>query len=223
MIVVAIIAIIAAITIPSLISSRIASYEIAAVGTLRSLMNAQSTFVTRCVVDQDGDGRGEYGFFTELSGAAVPRTRSVKLAVGDVFSGAFGVVDANGVVGKSGYCYIMYLPTASGPAITEPGGLPAANAADADAQATRWACYAWPINYASSGYRCFMVSQRGEICQAPNQLSATVGLYQGRLGIPAPGSALLPNGGLESNLDGRLPLPSETGSDGQHWSQVAGG
>jgi hypothetical protein len=223
MIVVAIIAIIAAISIPSIVSSRIASYEIAVVGTLRSLMNAQGTFVTRCVVDQDGDGQGEYGFFTELSGSAIPRTRSVRLAVGDVFSGAFAAIDANGVVGKTGYCFIMYLPTAGGPAITEVGGLPGANPADADVQETRWACYAWPIDYGYTGYRCFIVNQQGEICQASNEMSANVGYYEGPLGIPAPGSALLPNGGRESNLDSRFPLPTETGSDGQTWAQVAGG
>jgi prepilin-type N-terminal cleavage/methylation domain-containing protein len=222
MIVVAIIAVIAAITIPSLISSRIASYETAVVGTLRSLMNAQSTFVTRCVVDQDGDGQGEYGFFTELSGTSIPRTKFVKLAIGDVFSGAFGAIDANGVVGKAGYCFVLYLPTAMGPAITEVGGLPAANATDANAQETRWACYAWPVDYGSTGYRCFVVTQQGEICHASNQLSATVGFYDGRLGIPAPGAALVPNG-QESNLEGRFPLPSETGSDGQSWAQVSGG
>jgi prepilin-type N-terminal cleavage/methylation domain-containing protein len=223
MIVVAIIAVIAAITIPSLISSRIASYETTVVGTLRSLMNAQSTFVTRCVVDQDGDGQGEYGFFTELSGTSVPRTRAVRLAVGDVFSGAFGAVDANGVVGKAGYCFVIYLPTASGTAVTETGGLPAADATNADVQETRWGCYAWPIDYGSTGYRCFMVNQQGEIQQASNELGAGIGMFDGRANIPPPGSALLPNGGEESNLDSRFPLPYEIGSDGQSWSQVSGG
>jgi prepilin-type N-terminal cleavage/methylation domain-containing protein len=222
MIVVAIIAVIAAITIPSLISSRIASYETAVVGTLHALMNAQSTFVTRCVVDQNGNGQGEYGFFTELCGTSVPRTKFVKLAVGDVFSGAFGAIDANGVVTKAGYCFTIYLPTATGPAITEAGGLPAANAADASVQETRWACYAWPISYAGTGYRCFVVNQQCEIYQAANQRSATTGFYQGRAGIPPPGAALVPNG-EESNLEGRFPLPTETGSDSQSWSQVSGG
>jgi hypothetical protein len=223
MIVVAIIAIIAAIAIPSLMSSRIASYETAVVGTLRSLVTAQSTFVTRCVVDQDYDGQGEYGFFTELSGSSVPRTRSVALAVGDVFSGAFGVLDANGVVGKAGYCFIMYLPTAGGPAITEAGGLPAADSFNANVQETRWACYAWPIDYGSTGYRCFMVNQQGEILQAGNELAPNTGYYDGKAGIPPPGAALLPNGGREDNLDSRCPLPSEAGSDTQSWSQVSGG
>lgn len=223
MIVVAVIAIIAAIAIPSLISSRITSYETAAVGTLRGLVTAQSTFVTRCVVDQDGDGQGEYGFFRELTGVAVPRTKSSRLRVGDVFSGSFGLVDANGVVSKSGYCYIMYLPTADGPAITEAGGLPAADPDNANAQETRWACYAWPIDYASTGYRCFVVNQQGQVYQASNEAGPSLGIYDGAPDIPPPGAAFVPNGGKEANLDSRFPLPGETGSDGQSWAQVAGG
>ena len=224
LIVVAIIAIVAAIAIPSVISSRIISYETAAVTTLRALVNAQSTFVTRCVVDQDGDGDGEYGFFRELTGVAVPRTKTVKRRVGDAFSGSFGAVDANGVVARTGYCYIMYLPTASGPAVTEAGGLPAANSDDANAQETRWACYAWPIDYPYTGYRCFVVNQQGQVYQAPNEAGGGPGqgVYSGPADIPAPGAALLSNG-QENNLDSRFPRPVEAGADGQRWAPVAGG
>jgi hypothetical protein len=143
--------------------------------------------------------------------------------VGDVFSGAFGAVDANGVVSKGGYCFIIYLPTAGGTAVTEAGGLPPATSADADVQERRWACYAWPIDYGSTGYRCFVVNQQGEVQQASNELGPGVGVYDGRADIPLPGSALLPNGGQEGNLDSRFPRRFETGADGQSWSQVSGG
>ncbi len=222
LIVVAIIAIIAAIAIPSVLSSRIISYETAAAASLRSLVNAQSTFVTRCVVDQDGDGSGEYGFFRELTGIAVPRTRAVKLPVGDVFSVSFGALDANGVVTKGGYCYRMYLPTAGGPATTEAGGLPAPNPLDANNQETRWACYAWPIDYPYSGYRCFVVNQQGEVHQASNEDPGGQGIYSGPGDFPAPGAALVPNGS-EDNLDSKYPLPNGLGADGQRWAQVGGG
>lgn len=223
MIVVAIIAIIAAIAIPSLISSRVISYETSTVGTLRSLVNAQSTFITRCIVDQDGDGQGEYGFFRELTGTAVPRTKASRLRVGDVFSGTFGIVDANGVVGKTGYCFLLYLPTDGGPAVTEAGGLPPANANDANAQETRWACYAWPLMYASTGYRCFVVTHQGEVYQASNEVGPSTGLYSGPANMPPPGAAFLPDGGQEQNLDSRFPRPTEVGTDGQSWAQTAGG
>ena len=223
MIVVAIIAIVAAIAIPSLISSRVISYETSAIGTLRSLVNAQSTFVTRCIVDQDGDGQGEYGFFRELTGVAVPRTKASRLRVGDVFSGSFGTVDPNGVVGKTGYCFIIYLPTAAGPAATEAVGLPAANPNNANTQETRWACYAWPLDYASTGYRCFVVTQQGEVYQASNEVGPATGFYSSPAAIPPPGAAFVPNGGREQNLDSRFPRPGEVSADGQSWAQAGGG
>jgi len=229
MIVVAIIAIIAAIAIPSLISSRIASYETAAAGTLRSLAAAQSTFVSRCIVDQDGDGAGEYGFLQELAGAVAPRGRAAALAPGEVFSAAMGNVNANGVASKSGYAYIVYLPTASGTATTESAGsVPAANAANANVQETRWVAYAWPMDYGSTGYRCFAVNQQAEVYQASNEQAANTPYYNGDGtgsgdSIPPPGAAYVANGGLEANLDSAFPAPGTAASDGQNWSQASGG
>jgi len=223
-IVVAIIAIIAATAIPSLISSRAVSYETAAIGTLRALLSAETTFVTRTIVDQDEDGNGEYGFFRELTGVSIPRSKAAALASGDVFSRSFGSVDENGVVSKSGYCFIIYLPTAGGPAVTEAGGVPAANPDDADVQEAHWLCYGWPAAYSHTGYRVFAVSEQGQILQANNEgTDSDAGIYDGRLEIPQPGAALLENGGRENNLDSRFPHSGEAGSDGQLWTQVGGG
>ena len=229
MIVVAIIAIIAAIAIPSLISSRIASYETAATGTLRSLAAAQSTFVARVIVDQDQDGAGEYGFLQELAGAVVPRTRISALAPGEVFSAAMGNTNANGVTSKSGYAYMIYLPTAAGPAGTESAGaVPAAVAANGNVQETRWVAYAWPMDYGSTGYRCFAVNQQAEVYQASNEQAANTPYYNGDGtgagdSLPAPGAAFVVNGGLETNLDSAFPPPGTAASDTQNWSQASGG
>ena len=229
MIVVAIIAIIAAIAIPSLISSRIASYETAATGTLRSLAAAQSTFVARCLVDQDGDGGGEYGFLQELSGALAARTRAAALAPGEVFSAAMGNVTAGGVASKSGYAYILYLPTAAGAAVTEAAGaVPAANAANANVQETRWACYSWPMDYGSTGYRCFVVNQQAEVYQASNEQAANTPYYTGDGtgagdSLAPPAAAFDPASPLPANLDGAFPGPGVAAVDTQNWSQAAGG
>ncbi len=228
MIVVAIIAIIAAIAIPSLISSRIASYETAATGTLRSLAAAQSTFVARCIVDQDGDGSGEYGFFQELAGSAVPRGRVNALAAGEVFSAAMGNTDAvTGIVSKSGYAYILYLPTAApGPAIHD-GQMPAAPVvADGNPQETRWMSYAWPMDHGSTGYRCFVVNQQAEVYQARNEDAAGAPLYDTDAAgsAPVPGNAALdPASPNAANLDGAFPSPGNPANDGQNWSQASGG
>ncbi|HKB14488.1 MAG TPA: prepilin-type N-terminal cleavage/methylation domain-containing protein, partial [Planctomycetota bacterium] len=69
MIVVAIIAIIASMAIPNLISARGLTNETAAIATLRNLLAAQAQVQAASQIDVDGDGAGEYGTFGELSGA----------------------------------------------------------------------------------------------------------------------------------------------------------
>jgi prepilin-type N-terminal cleavage/methylation domain-containing protein len=225
MIVVAIIAIIAAIAIPSLISSRIASYETAAQGTLRSLAAAETTFVTRCIVDQDGDGSGEYGFLQELTGYAIPRGRAAMLPAGEGISSALGKVDANGISSKSGYCFQLWLPTDAGVAETEgpAGTVPAASATDANVQETRWACYSWPVDHGSTGYRCFVVNQQAEVYQARNDDGAGAALYDGTGTAPPPEAALDPAGVATTNLDGNFPPSGTVSEDGQQWAQSSGG
>jgi len=225
MIVVAIIAIIAAIAIPSLISSRIASYETAAQGTLRSLAAAETTFVTRCIVDQDGDGSGEYGFLQELTGYAIPRGRAQLLPAGEGISSALGKVDATGISSKSGYCFRLYLPTDAGPAETEGplGTVPALSTTDANVQETRWACYSWPVDHGSTGYRCFVVNQQAEVYQARNDNGSGVALYDGVGTPPAPAAAFDPTSADASNLDGNFPPSGTPATDTQTWAQASGG
>src|SRR5262245_9340570 len=73
MIVVAIIAIIASIAIPKLLSARISANENAAIATLRSIASAQAQLQSSCAIDTDADGGGEFGYFGELAGTATLR------------------------------------------------------------------------------------------------------------------------------------------------------
>jgi prepilin-type N-terminal cleavage/methylation domain-containing protein len=225
MIVVAIIAIIAAIAIPSLISSRIASYETAAQGTLRSLAAAETTFVTRCIVDQNNNGSGEYGFLQELTGYVIPRGRAAVLPTGEGISSALGRVDANGVASKSGYCFQLWLPTNAGPAETEgpAGTIPAAATADAIVQESRWACYSWPVAHGSTGYRCFVVNQQAEVYQARNDDGSGKALYSSPTTAPAAGAAFDPASADATNLDGNFPPAGTAAVDGEQWTGAGGG
>ena len=202
---------------------RMKSYERVTADTLRALCAAQATFVARCIVDQDGDGAGEYGFLRELTGASVARTRVAALPPGELLSTALGYVNASGVAVKVGYCHMVYLPTRSGVAATESGGrLPQADAGEANPQETRWIAYAWPRQYGVTGRRVFAVNQGGEVYVAPNQRPDGTPFYTGdgtgaEDVLPTPGAALAPDVGRAENLESWFPEPGQRGSDGQEW------
>ncbi|MHC4491714.1 MAG: prepilin-type N-terminal cleavage/methylation domain-containing protein, partial [Planctomycetota bacterium] len=101
MIVIAIIAIIAAIAIPNLLSARLNSNETAAIATLRNIISAQAQFQTTARADENNNGVGEYGTFAEMSGALGVRAGAVLNP--PVLSTAFRAVNANGQVSRSGY------------------------------------------------------------------------------------------------------------------------
>ena len=169
MIVIAIIAIIAMIAIPNLLSGRLVANETSAIGTLRSLSAAEAGFQARQIVDQDHDGLGEYGFLQELAGSIIPRGAANPLDPASI-SQALGNVDAAGIVTKSGYVYVMFLPSGAGNAVQEPpaGAFPPANAADANTQETVWCCYAIPHTIRNTGNRAFVINQQAAVFATAN-------------------------------------------------------
>ena len=194
MIVVAIIAIIAAIAIPKLMSARISANENAAIATLRSIASAQAQLESSVAVDTDADGGGEFGFFGELAGS-MPLRVFVPVAGGGgnpalgvapddlldppILSTAFGDVvsdgAAEGIVERQGYYFKMYLPdvTVGGvtPGVGEAiaGGAAVATMPSSDDCEILWACYAWPVDAEKTGNRCFFVNQEGDILQFDNR------------------------------------------------------
>jgi prepilin-type N-terminal cleavage/methylation domain-containing protein len=70
MIVITIIAIIASIAVPNLLSAKLAANETAAIATLRNLGSAQAMIQGASRIDADNDSLGEFGTFLELSGRA---------------------------------------------------------------------------------------------------------------------------------------------------------
>lgn len=225
MIVIAIIAIIAAIAIPSLLRSQMSSNETAAVGTLRTLVASQAQFRGAAVVDQDSDGTGEYGYFQELTGSAVPRTVAGQVPTvvraGEYITQVLGIVDAaSGTASKSGYHFYMYLPDGAGANIPETNPLPGGVAADGNAQETRFICYAWPLTYDSSGKRCFVVNQQGEVFAARNVDAAGAAFYNGTAATPAGDAAIWDGFATTTDLSGPFPDSSlgQVGVDTQTWT-----
>jgi type II secretory pathway pseudopilin PulG len=221
MIVVAIIAIIAAIAIPNLLSARLNANETAAIATLRNISSAQAQFQATAKADVDNDGTGEFGAFIELSGASPVRAGVVTVGTLNppVLSGAFRNPNAAGYVSRSGYFFAIYLPNATGigqlPDASAVGfGTLATPTVDPDLGETTWCCYAWPVNYGNSGNRTFHVNQTGDVTASERQ-NATP--YSGSTTVPAPSAAFIT--GTANSITG-LTAVGVTGQDGEVWRQV---
>ena len=208
MIVVAIIAIIASIAIPKLLSARISANENAAIATLRSIASAQAQLQSSCAIDTDADGGGEFGWLGEMAGTAPlriwdPGTGGPGLDVGvldpPILPTPFGnlMFDASGsecVVERAGYYFKVYLPGQTDQALRTVPGLPETGPAsiggqdagatfpDSDNCEIFWCAYAWPVSAESTGNRVFFVNQEGDVLQTLNN--------EGNASVTTPYSAL---------------------------------
>jgi len=209
MIVIAIIAIIAAIAIPNLLSARLNSNETAAIATLRNIISAQAQFQSTSRADVNNNGVGEYGTFGEMSGNNAVRGGSTLNP--PVLSTAFRSVSAAGTVSRSGYIFRIYLPGAAGVGLAEAanGGPPAA--LDSDLCETTWCAYAWPANYGNTGNRSFFVNQGGDIVATENSA------YTGATGPDA--DAAFRAGSTADAITGAT-ATGTLGVDGVLWKQA---
>ena len=224
MIVVAIIAIIAAIAIPNLLSARLNANETSAISTLRNVSSSQAQFQASAKCDMDNDGSGEFGYFQELSGATPVRGGTPSLLNPPVLSGAFRTVSTNGEVSRSGYIFHMILPAAAGTAQPEPAlstsALTIPVLADANVNETTWCCYAWPASYSTSGNRTFFVNQAGDIVGTEKSTYSGNGTTTAVLGTGAnDGSAAFKVGSAATKITGLVAVGTR-GLDGNVWKQI---
>ena len=218
MIVVAIIAIIAAIAIPNLLSARLNANETSAISTLRNVSSSQSQFQASAKADVDNDGTGEFGLFRELSGAIGVRTVAAGGTVGNVLnppvlSGAFRTFNANSEVSRSGYLFRMFLPGAAGAAVAEVSSGALGAALDSDLSETSWCCYAWPSSYSTSGNRSFFVNQTGDIT------GTDVSTYSGTGMFASTAGSAFKSGGATTSMTGLVAVGTK-GRDGNLWKQI---
>jgi len=208
MIVIAIIAIIAAIAIPNLLSARLNSNETAAIATLRNIISAQAQFQSTARADENTNGVGEYGTFGEMSGAI--GVRGGNTLNPPVLSTAFRAVSADGEVSRSGYLYQIYLPDNAGAGVPEDanGGM-AAGQADPDLAETTWCAYAWPANFGNTGNRTFFVNQGGDIVATEDAD------YSGPTNGPDDDAAFVNAGTITGQQ-----ATGGTGADGNIWRQA---
>lgn len=232
MIVVAIIAIIASIAIPNLLSARLNANESAAIATLKNISSSQAQCQASGVIDVNGNGAGEYGYFGELSGAVGVRdangTPSTTVRITPpVLSGAFGTftqatlqgaANPGGAVLRSGYYFAMLLPGVNSEFVQEAptGGASGQNNPNPAQSEVLWACYAWPVSRGNSGKRVFFVNQAGDVLASPNVATGTQ--YSGTTRTPHVDAAYIDTGGtitMASTL-----AVNATGSRGERWIAV---
>jgi len=206
MIVIAIIAIIAAIAIPNLLSARLNANETAAIATLRNIISAQAQFQATARADENTNGIGEYGYFGEMSGGV--GVRGGANLVPTVLSSVFRTSGADGIVTRSGYNFIIGLPRVDG----TPALVADMNLVDPEIGETTWACYAWPASYGNTGNRTFFVNQSGNIVWTDDSS------YTGPSSIFSADAAFLGAAG-SSTITGDL-AAGATGRDGNFWRSV---
>lgn len=223
LVVMAIIAILASIAIPGLMSARINANESAAIATLKNLFSAQSQVKTSVSIDVNQNGVGEFGFFQELSGfrnvkassggGSVADSEGLQTVTPPVLSGAFGSVDASGRLMRAGYLFQLQLPGANGVPLREAGLAAAYPGIDAVFSENFWACFAWPTSFGTTGKRAFFVNQSGDILQTDNSLQR----YSGTTTVPAFSAVLLPASSIL--MDATLAI-NRTTADGGIWKVV---
>ncbi len=214
MIVVAIIAIIASIAIPNLLSARLNANESAAIATLKNIASAQAQCQASGAIDTNNNGAGEFGFFSELSGAQNVRSSGGAVGSGTervappVLSAAFGNVDGSGRVLRSGYYFRMHLADNAAGFETEN----TASAVDPANSEVMWGCYAWPASFGNSGKRAFYVNQSGDVLACRNNTAQ----YSGTGTVPTAGTAAYVSAGA---MTGTV-AANATAADGERWVVV---
>jgi prepilin-type N-terminal cleavage/methylation domain-containing protein len=224
MIVAALIAIIGSIAVPNLLSARKTANETSAIAVLKTVISAQTQVNSRRVIDVDGDGIGEYGYFAELTGTvplrAAPAAPAVNLTP-PLLSGSLGIVDPNGYVNKSGYYFLMHIADNNNqPWPEQPGGGDGGASAGwlgagqgCDPSENYWNCYAWPVSVGGTANRVFMCNQSGDVIQSSNKTQGYTGTAN-----PPPPLAAYANTGID--MRGKLsirgnPAPA---NDGATWT-----
>lgn len=161
--------------------ARLLANEGAAAATLRNIASAQAQCQAAGVIDVDGDGAGEFGFFGELAGTARVRSDAAG-AVGTrrieppVLSSVFGEVRGSRVL-RQGYCFQIFLRDKHGTWLAEHADGEAGRgvAIDPDRAEAGWCCLAWPMHHGWTGRSAFFVDQRGAVFEHGNDDGAFAG------------------------------------------------
>jgi len=218
MIVVAIIAIVAAFAIPSLLRAQMSANEKGAIALLRALVANQTAFKSAIVIDQNMNGTGEYGFLQELAGAIAPRDpKSAVQTSGEFLQARYGVLTPAGEATHRGYYFKLYIMQSDNPvqfAQELPGGAPPLLEPSASLAESFWVCFAWPMNRGRSGKRAYCSTSDGLIYSTQNDVLSVI-TYSGTGAGPA-GTAPFDPVQLATSIVA-FPFPGMPSADGNIW------
>ena len=174
---------------------------------LREIHWAQEEFRRNAYVDEDHDGRGEYGGLAELSRAAGGRMAApIPTAL---IQPELGQLNGQGEGRLGDYLFRTWLPSRDGTGIGELWGGFGAAQIDPDLAEDYWCVYAWPE---SGNGPVYFVSQDGRV------LSTSGSRYVGPGRGPDVGAALRA-GDLKQMI--AIAAGGSTGLDGRTWSVVS--
>lgn len=209
MIVVTIVAILASIAIPNLMSARSNANDKAVVAVLRSIITAQQLARSTAMIDLDRDGQGEAAALPELAGTSVMRGSPVALKPPYV-SSAIGSLDVDGHALSNGFHFALYLPDAAGVGVlAAPANL---GSVDPDMAELFWTCLAWPRDRSLQGYATYFANQNGDILQS------RTAPYSGKTLVPPAGAALV--GVAPGEIHTTNIANAVLGADGNLWTPV---
>jgi prepilin-type N-terminal cleavage/methylation domain-containing protein len=210
MVVVTIVAIIASIAIPNMMSARSTANEKTVIATMRSIVTAQQLARTNGTVDVNNNGQGEAATLPELAGTQALRGTTTFLRPA-FLSASLGNIDADGHGLSHGFYFALYLPDASGLGLaTTAASLPSVDARMAE---SFWTCLAWPRDRRVQGYGTFFTYQAGDI------MVARGATYSGKTSVPPAGAGLVgvPATQINSNESA---AGGGTAADGNVWRIV---
>ena len=157
---------------------RLSFYEYYAVSRLKYIAVCQKYFREKAFVDQDRDGKGEYGLLNEMVGVVRPRN-SVGLPpsapLERILSSTFVVTKEN--YGLTDYHTQVHLPGC----VTDREKkfqMGSKNSEVINAQEKYWIAYAWPKEYWHGSY-CFVIDHNGKVFFLENRKSGKA-VYEGK-------------------------------------------
>jgi hypothetical protein len=152
---------------------RIRSLQKVARDKMANISEVQERFRKLGLVDQDGDGKGEYGLLAEIAGVALKlRDREGRKAWPTPrpslpLEGEFGRVNAQGFSLRDDYHYQVFLRGAEG-LVSDGGKPPQGEAGNADLQEgpKGWCGYTWPSKRGVSGRAVYFCNEEGKVWES---------------------------------------------------------